>query len=327
MTLSTIDSSNPASIAAVRLMKPEYWAQAPERGVGVDVFTSWASDLYKQLPKSGESGESYQSIAVQPQRPIEMVNATLLKRTFSTKSQQTVSDRSFAISPVRQSDLSSGLGSNMIKVTSKKCAEDSYKRLIIEFKDRPGRGEELTQIKMLLSECFLEQTDSPQQQRVAAPIPFHATHQIQSKALPHFSLLSGFRSSFSGNWSEEIPSQNETQLLIHGLKQYLDRDVEKATSIAKWAVNRFPESKELQKIWRLLSPSKVLTRPASGVSRRKEFEWIKANQNRYRGQWVALAQGQCLASGSDLHSVRERARKLMNLREVLITFLPGESGS
>lgn len=118
----------------------------------------------------------------------------------------------------------------------------------------------------------------------------------------------------------------EESIIIESLRPLLVTDVEKAREIIKNAVSRIPESENLQKIFELISPSKVGTRPASGESRKADFQWIKANWDTYRGLWVALYSGRCLAAGSDLHAVRNAAEKKVKLENVLITYFPKEKG-
>ena len=147
------------------------------------------------------------------------------------------------------------------------------------------------------------------------------------RAVPHDLLSSTtILQQYSYNFAKEISDQSDVPLLVDGLKRFLGSDVEKARLIAKWAVSRFPESKELVKIANLLSPSKVVTDHASGFSRKLDFEWIRSNHKYHRGQWVAVSEGRCLASGKNLKEVRENARKQVALKKVLLTYLPSKGG-
>lgn len=149
--------------------------------------------------------------------------------------------------------------------------------------------------------------------------PFILGHNRPSPDEPHSLIFDQL--------SKEILHQFEESMVIEGLRRFLVTDVEKAREILKSAVTRFPESQRLQRVMKLLSPSKVLARPASGASRKADFDWIKANWGRFRGQWVALYKGQCLASGKDLATIRNNARKQGKLEDVLITFFPEEKDS
>jgi len=175
---------------------------------------------------------------------------------------------------------------------------------------------------MLLNTCLLKWADDLRQHHVDFSAPFGGAWGSLFTVPHHGPFPPESQKQLFIDWAEELPAQIEVRLLIHGLKLYLDSDVEKARMIARRAVSKFPKSRELEKISKLLSPSKVVTQLASGVSRKNDFEWIRANQNRYRGQWVAVADGQLLASGDDLRSVRESARNRMDLGRILITYLP-----
>jgi hypothetical protein len=153
---------------------------------------------------------------------------------------------------------------------------------------------------------------------------FPAERRTPFTGCRHGAFSPGFQENSPVSWIDQVRYELEPQLLIRGLKLHLDRDVEKARLLAKWGVDKFPESRDLKKILKLLTPSKVIARTASGISRKDDFEWIRANQSIHRGQWIAISKGKCLASGEDLRSVRERAQKLEDLKNVLITFLPEE---
>jgi|GEM_PF-645446 len=57
------------------------------------------------------------------------------------------------------------------------------------------------------------------------------------------------------------------------------------------------ESEELQKYARILAPPTVIKqRPSSNVKPKANVEWLKANRDKYRGQWVALKSGTLVAS-------------------------------
>jgi hypothetical protein len=124
--------------------------------------------------------------------------------------------------------------------------------------------------------------------------------------------------------SRALLQKFEEHVIIERVRPFLASDVAKASAIIKNAVARHPQSENLQKILKLLSPSKVGTRPASGFSRRSDFDWIKTNADAYRGLWVALSNGKCLAAGESMSAVRSAAQEKVNLNEVLITFLPTE---
>jgi hypothetical protein len=57
------------------------------------------------------------------------------------------------------------------------------------------------------------------------------------------------------------------------------------------------DSEELQKYARVLAPPKLLSKPhRANVQPKANIEWLQANRNNYKGQWVALQNGVFIAS-------------------------------
>jgi hypothetical protein len=333
MNLPILVSSEPSTTkGTVRLVAREYFSPARESASEYpSVFPGWSSSLYSNNQKSlmpPKEPEGF--IPVQLRTTTGITNATSPEWVFwkGTQILQMVSSHPadhFANRPDWQSGPSSELESRMIETTTIKCPKGGYVHLVIELKDWSRRKLEPSEhFRKLLNTCLLKWADDLQQLSVDPSDPFGAASASHFTVPHHGSFPPESQKDLLIEWGKELPAKIEVQLLIRGLKLYLDSDVEKARMIARRAVSKFPESRDLQKILKLLSPSKVVTRTASGVSRKHDFEWIRANQRRHRGQWVAVFDGECLASGKDLHSVRESARKRVNLERVLITFLPKE---
>ena len=60
------------------------------------------------------------------------------------------------------------------------------------------------------------------------------------------------------------------------------------------------DSEELQKYARVLAPPQVLRASSRQVDVLANAEWLKANRNQYKGKWVAIKNGQLIAS-ADSH--------------------------
>lgn len=337
MNLPTLDSSEPSGPeGAARLLEPEYLAQARERGGrgSISTFPGWPSSLYSNLNQKSSMPpkEPEESIPVQLPTTTGMAIATSLKWVSWTKTEILQMAKPNSVDYLGKlhcwlPGASSELQARADATTIIKCPKGGYEHLIIESKGWSSREQEPSgYFRMLLNTCLLKWADDVRQLDVDPSHALGAAWKSHFTVHHHGPFPPQSQKKFLIDWAKEIPAQIEVQLLIHGLKLYLDSDVEKARMIARRGVSKFPESRDLQKILKLLSPSKVVAHPASGVSRKHDFEWIRANQNRYRGQWVAIFEGQCLASGKDLRTVRESARKLKNLERVLITYLPAERG-
>jgi len=77
-----------------------------------------------------------------------------------------------------------------------------------------------------------------------------------------------------------------------------------ARNLATQGARRFPDHSKLEKFARILAPPRVLrvpARPNAGI--RANRDWLMAHGVQYRGQWVALHEGQLLAVGDSLDSV------------------------
>lgn len=77
-----------------------------------------------------------------------------------------------------------------------------------------------------------------------------------------------------------------------------------ARNLAAQGAQRFPDHPQLVKFARILAPPRVFRAPAqpnAGV--RANRDWMMAYGTHYRGQWVALREGQLLAVGDSLDSV------------------------
>lgn len=77
-----------------------------------------------------------------------------------------------------------------------------------------------------------------------------------------------------------------------------------ARSLAATGAAQYPDHDELQKAARILAPPKVLRRalPAE-PAKRANHQWLQSNHSQYRGQWVALRNGQLLAAADSFQAL------------------------
>ena len=90
-----------------------------------------------------------------------------------------------------------------------------------------------------------------------------------------------------------------------------------ARQISVEGAKRYPDHAELQKYARVLAPPKVTRSalpPNPAVS--ADIEWFKTHSAKYRGQWVAVKNGELLAVAP---SIQELKSKVSNLREATVT--------
>jgi len=89
-----------------------------------------------------------------------------------------------------------------------------------------------------------------------------------------------------------------------------------ATLLATEGAERFPRHAELAKMARILAPPKVIRSdlpPDPSIA--ADMDWLRAHYDEYRGQWIALRNGQLLGTAN---SLRELADKIGDIRGVLL---------
>ena len=93
-----------------------------------------------------------------------------------------------------------------------------------------------------------------------------------------------------------------------------------AQKLASLGASRFPKHSELQKMAGVLAPPvSSLTSPAD-PSVHKDMAWLKAHWDEYKGQWVALRDGQLLAAADSVEAIEQQVGNVKNTN-ILITKL------
>ncbi len=82
-------------------------------------------------------------------------------------------------------------------------------------------------------------------------------------------------------------------------------------------------SEELQRLRTVLAPPTAKRIDFRGVSRRAEFEWLRAHGHEHRGKWVAVLGDRLVASADSLKALREELARLQLLGRSLIHQIPG----
>ena len=96
-----------------------------------------------------------------------------------------------------------------------------------------------------------------------------------------------------------------------------------ARKIIEKAVKIFPESIRLNKIFNVLKPPEIISKklPAR-KSCVKELKWLKENEYRYRGYWVALFEDNLIAKDIRIKNVLNKAKRNYNLQDILLHYIP-----
>ena len=80
-----------------------------------------------------------------------------------------------------------------------------------------------------------------------------------------------------------------------------------ARQIATKGAEAYPDNAELQKYARVLAPPKVVAnRVSRNINQKANVEWLKANKNDYKGQWVAIKDGILLAAANSYKDLRDQ---------------------
>jgi hypothetical protein len=73
-----------------------------------------------------------------------------------------------------------------------------------------------------------------------------------------------------------------------------------ARNLAAQGAAQHKENLELQRQANILAPPKITRRVASNSSQRPNKDWLNNNENQYRGKWVALRNGELLATANTI---------------------------
>lgn len=95
-----------------------------------------------------------------------------------------------------------------------------------------------------------------------------------------------------------------------------------AVKLAAKGHQLFPEDTDLQKVAKVLAPSKVIRTgipPVEGLQ--ESMKWLKENRNQYKGQWVAVKDGILLGHAQSRARLSEMLADL-DISDTIITKVP-----
>jgi len=111
---------------------------------------------------------------------------------------------------------------------------------------------------------------------------------------------------------------NSPEDFIRAMRSALERgDYGTAQQLSTQAVEHYPDHKELLKYAYVLAPPKVTVdkRPPDRDTEVNQ-DWVRENRTQYRGRWVALRNGQLLASA---RKIDELVDQLSDTKGVFLT--------
>jgi hypothetical protein len=89
-----------------------------------------------------------------------------------------------------------------------------------------------------------------------------------------------------------------------------------ARQLAVDGAARYPDSASLQKYARVLAPPNITRRTPAQPGVKADIDWFRAHSAEYRGQWVAVKNGELLAAAPSLHDLQSQ---VPDLRTATIT--------
>jgi hypothetical protein len=93
-----------------------------------------------------------------------------------------------------------------------------------------------------------------------------------------------------------------------------------AQKLASLGVSRFPKHSELKKMAGILTPPISTSTSPADPSVHNDMDWLKAHWDEYKGQWVALRDGQLLAAADSVEAIEQQVGNVKNTN-ILITKL------
>jgi hypothetical protein len=99
--------------------------------------------------------------------------------------------------------------------------------------------------------------------------------------------------------------EEETRSYAERIRELVEQDyVGAARKLVAEAVQQGEQDEELLKWQRVLAPARTLrVGGPRDIDRTPDVEWMRQHWNDYRGQWVALLQGELLAHSESLDEV------------------------
>jgi hypothetical protein len=90
--------------------------------------------------------------------------------------------------------------------------------------------------------------------------------------------------------------------------------------LASLGMSRFPKHPELKKIAGILTPPISTSTSPADPAIQNDMAWLKAHWDEYKGQWVALRDGQVLAAADSVEAIEQQVGNVKNTN-ILITKL------
>ncbi len=102
--------------------------------------------------------------------------------------------------------------------------------------------------------------------------------------------------------------------------------VEDARELSSELARKWPDSRPVQHLCRVLQPPRVLSGGGLPVrSFQQEFAWIRGHAHEYPGCWLAIHGDRLVAAGASRREVVSAAREALGEARALLFFQPADS--
>lgn len=92
-----------------------------------------------------------------------------------------------------------------------------------------------------------------------------------------------------------------------------DDSVVQARALISEALEASPKDPELLSLAKVLEPPRGRPRSITDADRTREFEWIRANRDAYRGRWIAVQGAELVADAPSFAELQSRIKDLSSL--------------
>jgi hypothetical protein len=106
------------------------------------------------------------------------------------------------------------------------------------------------------------------------------------------------------------PGERTPESFLEEIEEILNSGtLQGAREVAEQGLVLYPDHPELRQAHHALRPFEVRINPRFKISDPSaSYEWIKSNSGKYRGQWVALANGELVAVANSLDQILQAVR-------------------
>jgi hypothetical protein len=114
--------------------------------------------------------------------------------------------------------------------------------------------------------------------------------------------------------------------LAHLIRLVEESRVEEARRLSLELAARWPDSREVQHMARVLEPPKVIPSAPAPRGRRfdRDHQWVREHAQEYPGCWIATLEDRLVAADPSLERVMETVRSSVDLtREMPLLHYPG----